>query len=31
MTATEIGAAVLKAHGIEDVSKEDAQPMAQGI
>jgi hypothetical protein len=31
MAATEICAAVLKAHGIEDVSREDAQLMAQGI
>ena len=31
MTATEIGAAVLAAHGVEDASKEDAQNVALGI
>lgn len=31
MTALEIGAAILKAHGVEDASKEDVQTVAQGI
>jgi hypothetical protein len=31
MTATEIAAAILKAEGVEDASKEDVQAVAQGI
>ena len=31
MTAAEIGAAVLAAHGVEDATKEDAQTVALGI
>jgi hypothetical protein len=31
MTAAEIGAAVLAAHGVEDATKEDAQNVALGI
>jgi hypothetical protein len=31
MTATEMAAAILKAEGVEDASKEDVQAVAQGI